>query len=643
MNWRDGLSGVQLEIAESLASPVHVLAGPGTGKTLAMIRRIARMIDGDMAPKDILAVSFTRTAVRDLREQLLNLGVAGATGVRATTLHSLCFSALLADAVFDATGRRARPLVSYEIAQLANDLKSRFGGKRKIAELLEAYEAAWARLQYEQPGPPRDPSDLAFESNLLDWLRYHRAMLIGELVPITLRFIQSNPHSSVLRAYRAVLVDEYQDLNKADQALVEMLASQGSLTVIGDDNQSIYRFRHANPDGILVFSAEHPGTLARIIDECWRCPPNIVAMSNSLIGHDPAARPAPLKPQSGRAPATVYILQHATSADEADALAAYVDHYLTERPKLPPGQVLVLSPRRIFGNAIRDALIRRRRNAMSFFWEDALDTHSAAAGYCLLTLFVTPDDRTAYRAWLGIGLPDGNTAGYRRIRAYAEANSLEPRAVCEQLAAKAIHLPHTSRVLERHKELEAKLASLVGLEGQALVDALWDATDDESATIRLAAQTIALTDSAPRDLAARLIEVVTQPELPDSSSDVIRIMSLHKSKGLTAELVVVAGCVAGAIPTIDKDLPPAEQDAALREQRRLFYVAVTRAKDTLILSSVVQLPLATALRANIPAVGIFKRNGESFARLAASPLLSELGPEAPRTMKGANWRTQLGI
>jgi len=643
MNWRDGLSDVQVEIAESPASLVHVLAGPGTGKTLAMMRRIARMIDGGTAPNDILAISFTRTAARDLAEQLLNLGVDGATNVRATTLHSLCFSALLIDAVFDVTGRCARPLVSYEIGQLENDLKVQFGGKRKVTALREAYEAAWARLQYEQPGAPRSQSDLAFESALLDWLRYHRAMLIGELVPITLRFVQSNPRAAVLPAYRAVLVDEYQDLNKADQALVEMLASQGSLTVIGDDNQSIYRFRHANPEGIRIFPAEHPGTLARVFDECRRCPPNIVAMSNSLIGHDPSARPVPLKPQFGRAPATVHVVQHATIADEADAVAAYVDHYLTERPSLPLGQVLVLSARRMFGHAIRDALLRRKRNAMSFFWEDALDTASAATGYCLLTLLVSPDDRTSYRAWLGIELPDGNAAGYRRIRAYAETNKLEPRAVCEQLAAGAIQLPHTSRVLERHKELETKLATLVGLEGQALVDALWNPSDQESATIRLAAQTIALTEPAPQDLAARLLEVITQPELPHSSSDVIRVMSLYKSKGLTAELVVVAGCVAGAIPTVSKDLPPAEADAALREQRRLFYVAVTRAKDTLILSSVVQLPLAAALRANIPPAGVFRRNGESFARLAASPLLSELGPDAPTTMKGADWRTQLGI
>jgi DNA helicase II / ATP-dependent DNA helicase PcrA len=366
-------------------------------------------------------------------------------------------------------------------------------------------------------------------------------------------------------------------------------------------------------------------------------------MSNSLIGHDPAARPSPLKPQAWRSPANVHIVQHTTSADEADAIAAFIDNYLTDKPNLPPGQVLVLSPRRIFGNAIRDALLRRRRNAMSFFWEDALDNDSAAAGYCLLTLLVTPEDRTAYRAWLGIGLPDGNTAGYRRIRDYAQANNLEPRAVCELLAAGAIQLPHTSRVLQRHRDLEAKLATLLGLEGQPLVDALWDADDEDTATIRLAAQTVALTEPTPKDLATRLLEVVTQPELPDSSSDVIRVMSLHKSKGLTADLVVVAGCVAGAIPTVHKDLPPAEADVALKEQRRLFYVAVTRTRDTLILSSVVRLPLAAALRANIPPVGIFKLGGEAFARLAASPLLSELGPDAPQTVRGTDWRTQLSI
>ncbi len=535
----------------------------------------------------------TRTAARDLREQLQKLGSPGANQVTATTLHSFCFAALLIDAVFQATNRRPRPLLSFEIDQLAHDLKKQFGGKRKVDRLTEAYEAAWARLQHEVAGAPRDPIDVAFEAALLDWLGYHRAMLIGELVPLTLRFIQANPDVNVLPPFQVVLVDEFQDLNKADQALVDALSRTANLTVIGDDNQSIYRFRHANPEGIRVFAATHPGTISHAIEECWRCPPNIVSMSNSLIAHDPSARQAALQAQGQRPPATVYVVQHRSLEDEADALAAFIDRYLTENPDLPPGQVLVLSTRRIFGNAIRDQLIRRHRNAMSFFWEDALKSDAAAEGFCLLTLLVDLNDRAAYRAWLGLSVDDGNRAGYARVRAHAMEHDLEPLAVCERLSDAQLEIPYTTKVIERHRN--------------------------------------------------ELVSVITQPELPDSSGDVIRVMSLHKSKGLTADLVVVAGCVSGALPTVDKGLPEAEQDAFMKEQRRLFYVAITRAKTTMVLSSVTRLPLGVALRSNIPPAGIFARNGERYARLVASPFIDELGPAAPPTIDGGEWRARLNI
>src|SRR5437773_969735 len=354
-------------------------------------------------------------------------------------------------------------------------------------------------------------------------------MLIGELVPIALRFLQANPHAAVLPVYRAVLVDEFQDLNKADQALVDVLATKANLTVVGDDNQSIYRFRHANPEGIRVFPAQHPGAISHAIEECWRCPPNIVAMSNDLIAHDPVARQTPLTAQPGRAAASVYIVQHPTLGDEGDTLAAYIDQYLNQRNGLPPGQVLVLSPRRIFGNGVRDALIRRRRNAMSFFWEDALAADAAAEGFCLLTLLVRRDDRAAYRAWLGLGDTDGNRAGYTRVRAHAQEHSLEPFDVCEQLSAGQINLRYT------------------------------------------------------------------------------------------------------------------EQDLDWKEQRRLFYVAITRAKHTLVLSSVTQLPLRVALKANIPPSGVFRDEGEPCARLAASPFIEELGPTPPRprAIRGSDWRAAL--
>ena len=244
-----------------------------------------------------------------------------------------------------------------------------------------------------------------------------------------------------------------------------------------------------------------------------------------------------------------------------------------------------------------------------------------------------------------LGDTDRNRTGYARVRAHAQEHGLEPFDVCEQLSAGQINLRYTEKVVQRHNALKARLATLAGLEGLPLVAAIWDPTDSETLTIRLAAGTVATDSPKPEELQLRLAELVTQPELPDSAGDVIRIMSLHKAKGLNAELVVIAGCVSGALPTVDAKLPPAEQDLDWKEQRRLFYVAITRAKDTLVLSSVTQLPLRVALRANIPPSGVFRKEGEPYARLAASPFIEELGPmpPRPRAMKGSDWRAALNF
>ncbi len=377
--WDTGLTGIHKDVAADPAEILHVLAGPGTGKTFAMMRRVARLLEEGVAPKKILAVSFTRTAARDLREQLSALGVTGAADVQASTLHSLCFSILATQQAFDFTSRSPRPLMQFEIDCLEIDLAGLFGGKRKTRELLAAYEAAWARLQHEDPGHAKSAEDQKFENDLITWLRFYQAMLIGELVPLTLEFVRANPAVPALPPLEHVLVDEYQDLNKADQSLVKLMAGKSALLVIGDDNQSIYSFRHANPDGIRTFPAEVPTAKAYTIEECRRCPPNVVAISNALISHDPhTSRPSPLKPDPTRVAASVWIVQHTTLEEEVKAVADFIDHYLTSHPTVNAGRVLVLTPRRFIGNAIKEALIDRKRNALSYFQEDALKSPKAA-------------------------------------------------------------------------------------------------------------------------------------------------------------------------------------------------------------------------------------------------------------------------
>lgn len=183
MAWNTGLVSPYLNIAAYQGSPLRVIAGPGTGKTFALMRRVARLLESGVLPSSILAVTFTRTAANDLVYQLKSLGTPGADRVAASTLHSLCFALLSKNAVFQATNRVARRLIGFEVDCMITDLATNFGGKRTASELLRAFETYWATLQHHQPGWPQDPVQQNFHRELLHWLTYHQAMLIGELVP----------------------------------------------------------------------------------------------------------------------------------------------------------------------------------------------------------------------------------------------------------------------------------------------------------------------------------------------------------------------------------------------------------------------------------------------------------------------------
>jgi len=161
-----------------------------------------------------------------------------------------------------------------------------------------------------------------------------------------------------------------------------------------------------------------------------------------------------------------------------------------------------------------------------------------------------------------------------------------------------------------------------------LIDALFPAGDEGVVVLREAALLYAETLESQRELLDSLRNVVTQPEMPQSG-DFVRVMSLHKSKGLTSRVVIVAGCVQGLIPSFDSDLTPAEAANHLREQRRLFYVAITRVRELLVLSSAARIDHRLAHR-----IGAIVRGA---GRAMTSRFIHELGREAPPARPGDNW------
>ena len=644
MAWDTGLSGAHLAIARYPGTPLRVVAGPGTGKTFALMRRVARLLEANVPPEQILALTFTRTAANDLVEKLATLGVAGAENVAAKTLHSLSFGMLSRAAVLHALGRVSRPLLDCELDTLVCDLQDQFGGKREVRRLIKAFEAYWARLQHHQPGFPTDPNERAFNRALHEWLIFHEAMLIGEVVPVALDFVRQNPAHPDIPSYQHIVVDEYQDLNRADQALIDALARTASVTVVGDEDQSIYGFRFAHPEGIAQYPQTHPNTHDELLNECRRCPRTIVEMATSLIGHNIRLEPRPLFVRHLNGNGEVYIVQHDSIEDEIANLAAYVEWYLGTHPGVPAGEVLVLANRRLIGNGIRDRineLARQNRSAWiaeSFYFEDALKSELAAEGFTLLALLANQDDRPGLRHWLGADADDCRRRPYARLRAHCEGNGISPRRALEQMIAGNLRLPYTAPLVQRFGLLQQRLAALTGLNIPQLIDGPFPDGDDALATVRQAALLIAPNVQAPGELLNELRVAITQPELPGTQGNAVRIMSLHKSKGLTARLVVIAGCVAGIIPTIDFDAPFDEQERQRQEQRRLFYVGITRSTETLVLSSAVRISRQFALNMNMrlpPGMG--------GVRLTASPFLAEMVPHSPQPIRANAWRAQLGF
>ncbi|HZL41325.1 MAG TPA: ATP-dependent helicase [Pseudolabrys sp.] len=642
MAWSDGLAKgtPAYAIAASLNPRVRVVAGPGTGKSFAMKRRVARLLESGVNPKTILPVTFTRVAAEDLHRELVGMGVPGCDELKGQTLHSLAMRMLMRNHVLATTGRTARPLNDFELEPLICDLMQSHGGKKIIKKRKQAYEAAWARLQQDTPGVAPSPEDAAFASNLVAWLVFHNAMLIGEVIPQLYKYLHSNPAAPERAEFAHILVDEFQDLNKAEQALVELLSDKAAVCIVGDDDQSIYSFKHAHPEGIRDWLVVNGGADDLNLDECRRCPARVARIANSLIAKNKMRLvPRALVPMESNGEGDVRIIQYQTLDGEVVGITNIITGLI--KKGVPPGDILVLAQRGAIGTPIYDSLRLNAVPVRSYYAEAELDKIEAQRRFAVLKLFVNPQDKVALR-WL-IGLPGSNwnAAGYRRVREHCAATGHAPWQVLEQLSAGVLQLGHTQNIVAAFNEVAGELAALEECPDlSAVIDSIFP--EDNASVIdlrRLALE--ALGEVAENDRAAllsALVESITQPEIPSEIQDV-RIMSLHKSKGLSAPVTIVAGCVEGLLPKQPKPETPLDEVAAdIEEQRRLFFVGISRVKaaplqgkiGTLILTYSRHMSTASAKGAGIePANTAF-----GVATLHASRFIDELGPHAPVPIAG---------
>jgi DNA helicase II / ATP-dependent DNA helicase PcrA len=620
-------------IASSATRFNRVVAGPGTGKSFALKRRVGRLLEEGADPKRILPLTFTNVAAEDLQREMLSIGVPGCESIRGSTLHSLCMRILSRESVLQAVGRKPRPLNRFEIEPLLYDLSKEFGSKRGKNKRIRAYEAAWARLQHETPGYAQNADDAAFENALVAWLTFHEGMLIGEIIPHVYRYLKHNPVAPERNLYDYVLVDEYQDLNRAEQGVVDLLCDAANFCVVGDDDQSVYSFKFAHPAGIREFPTTHCPTTEHQILECRRCPTRVVQVANSLIAHNRDREPRRLTPIPGNGPGNIAIKQYQTLEDEAVGIAELIAN-LVNSQGYAPEEILVLAQRRSVGNPIHDALTGRNIPSKSYYQEGTLENDLAQERLASLKLVVNPHDRIALRWLLGFGSNDFRTGAYARIRAHCERTGTTPWDVMAALAEGNLQIPHTHQLVARFKAIRNELSELSQATNLRQFVERWLG---EQVAADNPFQVLARELSADVDTAAGLLEaLIAAVSLPDIPPDVaeVRIMSLHKSKGLSSPVVIIAGCVEGLLPTApDADASPAERQSALEEQRRLFFVGLTRVKalpgnnkpGVLVLTCSRSMSLADAMQSGIRPASV--RYGRAYVH--TSRFIGELGPAAP--------------
>ncbi len=644
MEWDKDLTGKALEIAGCTDSPLRVVAGPGTGKTLSLTRRVARLIEEGCNPREVFIVTFTRVAADDLVKEINKLQIPNAKNVEKGTLHSFCYRTLQRAKVLDAMDRTPRTLLDFEKRFLLQDLDQVGGGGINYCKRqLKAVEAAWARQQDQLPGSPQTDQDRAFQNLLYTWLKFHDSMLIEELIPLTLQYLRNNPLCPERTMFKHVLVDEYQDLNRADQMLIDILSEKGTLSVVGDEDQSIYEdFRYAHPTGISEFNQTHPHTRDIPLNECRRCPTRVVEIANSLININQRRIKHNITKWNPNCLGDIYIIQWENMIDEARGIAKFIN-YKVKTGEFDAGSTLIISPIKDIAYLVRDELTTLGCAAHTFFNEEVLDGDPQSKeafsqqAFTLLTLLTNPNDMVALRCWLGFGVKKLRSKAYKCLLSYCSENGVTPRFVLDSILSGALSIPGTRSLIPRYKSLLKYENDCGSKSGRDIFDELYPEKDEWSAPFR---QMVSEFDDnvTLKDILDNLRVKITQPELP-TNVDYIRIMSQYKSKGLSADHVIIVGCINGLMPRRNEKESSEGQLCFYEEQRRLFYVAISRTRKTLVISTFVKMPTELAHRTRATIYGPTSQ----YANVRSSDFINELGSSRPEVLPGDDWLEMLGI
>ncbi|HTU53278.1 MAG TPA: UvrD-helicase domain-containing protein [Acetobacteraceae bacterium] len=519
----EGLDAAQRDAVTAPAGPLLIVAGPGSGKTRTLTRRIAHLVAAGAVPASaVLAITFTRRAAGEMRERLGPLLGPLAHSVHIHTFHSLGLAILRAHP--EAAGLEPGFRIAAEAEQLAIVAEAAGVASGKAASLVAMLSRA------KRSGAAPDAEAAALLARYQEALAARNAVDFDDLVGRALGALEKD--RGLAEAYRTrfrfIAVDEFQDLDEAQYRLLLLLAPPGSnVLAIGDPDQAIYGFRGADAAAFDRFRADHSGARAFALRRNYRSSETIVAAAARLLARPLSGVAAPL-------PAGERITLHRASSERAEA------------------EFVV--------RTIEESL-----GGHSFFSIDSGRGGAASAGAAAERGIGFSDFAVLYRtgrqaaalaeAFSRAGIPYrtssadplGTVPGLKALLAGLEAAGDVPAA----LRAEAARLAAKGAEPQQQAALASLLPALLGLAERALADGV-----------------------RPVDA----LSIARETDLWDPRADRVLLSTLHAAKGLEFAVVFIVGLEDGLLPLVD------HEGAAPAEERRLFYVGVTRARERLVLS-----------------------------------------------------------
>lgn len=607
-NLIDGLNSKQKEAVLQTEGPCLVIAGAGSGKTKVLTHKIAYLMsEKRVLPWNILAITFTNKAANEMKQRIENLVGDAVKDMWIGTFHSICVRILRkfidrigfdsSFIIFDTSDQRT--LIKECLKTLNIDDKL-FTDRSVLAEISNGKNEMLEPKAYsvKYAGDYRKSKIAEVYELYQKRLKENNAIDFDDIINFTIKILTENPEvlSYYTEKFKYILVDEYQDTNKAQFTLVSILASYyGNITVVGDNDQGIYSFRGADITNILNFEKDFPGTTIIKLEQNYRCTGNILKAANAVIKNNENKYDKKLWTENdeGHLP---YIYQGDDEYDEARYIVEQINHLKTEE-YYKYSDFSVLYRMNSQSRAIEDILNREGISYKVIGGLKFYERKEIKDALCYLRLIANTSDNLSLKRIInepkrgigktsldniqeisektGVSMYDviKNAQEYGLNRVYA--NSIEFIELIEELKAKKEELT----ISELLTETLRKSGYTKALELENTVEAETRLQNLEE----LMTVAIEFEEQEAENTLNDFLEGITLSSDIDNleeTDDMVTLMTLHSAKGLEFPVVFLVGMEEGIFPGYKSIGEPKE----LEEERRLFYVGITRAKEYLYLS-----------------------------------------------------------